>query len=433
MKAKTPPQIFEETGKVMYLTPQGMGRLQDEEGKEFDLPYCLPGETVRYEKVKRKRHTDYYFREVLKPSPNRNMPICPHFTRCGGCTLQHLNTSEYAEFKKSIVTNHLQQYGLNIYAVRDPIILQAGQRRRTNMDIRKRKDTIFLGYHQLKSHSVTNIGPCPVLEPAIECLLDPLSTCLDQILENYQSAKIFITHTDAGIDASLEIQEIKELSPQQRQLLIDFAQSNNLCRFMFRYRKTRDVLHCKKQPYVLIDNIRVAVDPWSFLQSSKAADRYLTQWIHSHITPSKTSKIYDLFCGRGTFTLPLSRVRETIGVELDQSALQALENANQALGEDARPITLVQQNLFEEPLKSNTFNPDDIVVIDPPRAGAQAQCEELARSRVGKIIYVSCNPETFARDCHILEKSGYTVTIVYVLDQFIYTPHLEVVGIIERL
>ncbi|MDP2194138.1 MAG: 23S rRNA (uracil(1939)-C(5))-methyltransferase RlmD [Alphaproteobacteria bacterium] len=433
MKAKTPPQISEEIGKVMYLTPHGMGRIQDDDGKEFDLPYCLPGETVRYEKVKRKRHTDYYFREVIKPSPNRNAPICPHFTRCGGCTLQHLNASEYAEFKKSIVTNHLQQYGLDVYVVQDPVILKAGQRRRTNMDIRKRKDTIFLGYHQLKSYSVTNIGPCPVLDPAIECLLDPLSACLDQVLENYQSAKIFITNTDVGIDASLEIQEIKELTPQQRQILSDFAQSHNLCRFMFRYRKTRDILHVREQPYVVIDGIAVSVDPWSFLQSSKAADDHLTQWVLSHVSPSSTGKIYDLFCGRGTFTFPLSRVRETVGVELDQHALQALDSANQALGVDARPITLIQQNLFEEPLKASTFNPDDIVVIDPPRAGAQMQCEELARSRVGKIIYVSCNPETFARDCQILEKGGYTLTMVYVLDQFIYTPHLEVVGILERL
>lgn len=428
---KLPPVITEEKGKVLYMTQSGLGHIIDADGKEIDLPYCLPGETVIYDKVQRKRKTDYYYRGIATKSLNRAEPICPHFSQCGGCTLQHMNEKDYTEFKKSIVTQHLQNYGLDPFVVEDPVILKAGQRRRTNMDIRKKNDKVFLGYHQLKSHAVMNIGPCPVLDSEIEALLDPFSKCLNKVLENFQKAKIFITKTESGIDLSFEIQEVKELTEDQRSHLKQFSEDNNLCRFMFKYRKTRDVLHEREKPYVLIDDVKVDIEPWSFLQSSVKADEYLTKWVLDAV-PENTAHIYDLFCGRGTFTFPLSNKAAVTGIELDQSALEALNTANDNLGDNKRTITTLQQNLFENPVTAQLLNKADVVVIDPPRAGANAQCIEVAKSNAKTIIYVSCNPETFAKDSKVLVDAGYTLNKVHILDQFIYTPHLEVVGILTK-
>ena len=428
---KQPPIITEEKGKVLYITQKGFGRIIDNVGKEIDLPYCLPGETVIYDKVERKRHTDYYYRGIATKSLNRAEPICPHFSKCGGCALQHMNEKDYTEFKKSIVTQHLQTQGLDPFVVEEPVILKAGQRRRTNMDIRKKNDRVFLGYHQLKSHAVMNIGPCPVLDPQIEALLNPFAQCLNQVLENFQKAKIFITNTDTGIDLSFEIQEVKALTENQRSLLKQFSEENDLSRFMFKYRKTQDVLHEREKPYVLIDGVKVDIEPWSFLQSSIKADEQLTQWVMDAV-PENTIQIYDLFCGRGTFTFPLSKKAPVTGIELDQHALNALNTANDHLGNSRRAITTNQQNLFENPVKAQQLNKADVVVIDPPRAGAGAQCIEIAKSSVKTVIYVSCNPETFAKDCTVLTDAGYDLKKVHLLDQFIYTPHLEVVGIFTR-
>lgn len=428
---KQPPVITEEKGKVLYMTQSGLGHVIDADGKEIDLPYCLPGETVIYDKVQRRRKTDYYYRGIATKSLNRAEPICPHFSQCGGCTLQHMNEKDYTEFKKSIVTQHLQNHGLDPFLVEDPVVLKAGQRRRTNMDIRKKNDKVFLGYHQLKSHAVMNIGPCPVLDPEIEALLNPFAQCLNKVLENFQKAKIFITKTDTGIDLSFEIQEVKALNEEQRSHLKQFCEDNNLCRFIFKYRKTHDILYEREKPYVLIDNVQVDIEPWSFLQSSIKADEYLTKWVLDAV-PKNAEHIYDLFCGRGTFTFPLSRQAAVTGVELDQSALEALNSANDKLAINKRAITTLQQNLFESPIKAQQLNKADVVVIDPPRAGAHAQSKELAKSTVQTIIYVSCNPETFAKDCKLLADSGYHLKKVHILDQFIYTPHLEVVGVLTR-
>jgi 23S rRNA (uracil1939-C5)-methyltransferase len=429
---KQPPKITQEKGKVLYITQKGFGRIIDNDGKEIDLPYCLPGETVIYDKVERKRHTDYYYRGIAIKSLNRVEPICPHFSKCGGCALQHMNEKDYKEFKKSIVIQYLQTHGLDPFAVEDPIILKAGQRRRTNIDIRKKNDRIFLGYHQLKSHAVMNVGPCPVLDPKIEELLEPFAQCLNSVLENFQKAKIFITNTDTGIDLSFEIQEVKELTENQRLHLKKFSEDHDLCRFMFKYRKTQDIVHEREKPYVFIDGIKVDIEPWSFLQSSIKADEQLTKWVIDAV-PEKAEHIYDLFCGRGTFTFPLSRQAAVTGIELDQHALNALNKANDNLGNKRRNIITNQQNLFDTPVKAQQLNKADVVVIDPPRAGASAQCIEIGKSNVKTIIYVSCNPETFAKDCAVLRDAGYRLNKVHILDQFIYTPHLEVVGVLTLI
>lgn len=418
-------EVTREQGLVLELTPQGLGRLD----RHIELPYCLPGEIVSFDKVSRRKKNDYYFKEILKPVSVRKPAICPHFTKCGGCTLQHLEDQFYKDYKKSIVTTYFNQSGLDPYIVEDPILIPAGHRRRTNMDIRKKNNLVFLGYHQLKSFHVTNIGPCPVLDPKIEVLLEPLGALFDKVLVNFQKAKIFITLTAVGIDLSLEIQEIPTLDENQRTLLKDFAESHNLCRLMFRYRKTIDLLHKKEDPYVIIDSIPVSIDPWSFLQSSEKADEILTKWVIDAL-PEKPSLISDLFCGRGTFTLPLSKKGAVLGYEWDDKALEALNVANKTVAK--RPITLTKKDLFTDPVLTQNLNNSDVVVIDPPRAGAENQCLELAKSKVSKVIYVSCNPETFTRDAVNLIKGGYTLKTVKLLDQFIYTPHLEVFGVFTK-
>lgn len=413
-------------GKIIHLTPEAFGRLIDDDGKNVDLPFCVTGDVVSYDDVKRRRHTDYYIRDIVVPSVQRQEPICPHFTKCGGCLLQHLPDQDYRDFKKAIVTQLCVEQGIDPFIVQDPVVIGPGNRRRTNIEAIKKNGVLFFGFHQIRSHRIIDIDVCPVLHPAIEQCIKGLKVVLTNILSDFQKAKLFITHTDVGVDLSLEIQDVSCLSEDQIHQLTAFAIQEDVCRFVFKYRKNILTLHEKESPYVLMDGVPVPVDPWCFLQASSKADEILVGWVLSHLGEKPQSMI-DLFCGRGTFTLPLSKFGSVQAYEFDKHALSALEVAK---GE--RSIQTHYRNLFEQPLFAEELNHADVVVIDPPRAGANAQCSALSKSRVERVIYVSCNPHTFMKDANILITGGYHLEKVYLLDQFIYTAHIECVGIFVK-
>ncbi|CAO4835616.1 MAG: 23S rRNA (uracil(1939)-C(5))-methyltransferase RlmD [Holosporales bacterium] len=410
-------------GKIIHLTADGFGRLIDENGKNVDLPFCVTGDVVSYDDVKRRRHTDYYLRDVVAPSPQRQAPICPHFTKCGGCLLQHLPDQDYRDFKKSIVTQLCVEHDIDPFIVENPVVIEQGNRRRTNVEAIKKNGVLFFGFHQIRSHRIIDIDVCPVLHPAIERCIKGLKIVLEHVLSDFQKAKLFITHTDVGVDLSLEIQDVSTLSADQIDKLTAFAIQEDVCRFVFKYRKTILTLHEKAVPYVLMDDVPVNVDPWCFLQASQKADEILVGWVMNHLG-EKPQSIIDLFCGRGTFTLPLSKFGYVQAFEFDKHALAALDQAK-----GARSIQTHYRNLFDQPLFVDELNHADVVVIDPPRAGARAQCELLSRSHVERVIYVSCNPHTFMKDAKTLIKGGYCLEKIYLLDQFIYTAHIECVGV----
>jgi 23S rRNA (uracil1939-C5)-methyltransferase len=428
MKNKVPPISLFKTGKIIHLTENGLGRLFDDEGKQIDLPFCLPGETIQYEEVQRRRKKDYYFKNIEAISSERNDPLCPHFTKCGGCLLQHMKLGAYKEYKKSVILSLFTENGLDPFVVEDPVFLDLKDRRRANMDIVKKNGKVILGFHGFKSHGITNVEHCIVLDHEIESLLSPLKTALNDILNDFDKAKIFVLKADNGIDLSLEIQEVSALTPNQRNILLNFSKDVNLTRFTFRYRKTKDVIFEKEEPFVVIDDVRVTVNPWCFLQTSKKSDAILTKWVIDAL-PKKINKSVDLFCGRGTFTFPLSRYSNVLGVEGDKASIEALNQANEKA---KRSIQTHVQDLFLTPIKTSEFEDVDVIVIDPPRAGASAQCTEISKSSVPTVIYISCNPHTFVQDTKILEKGGYVLDRAHLLDQFLFTPHMEVVGIFKK-
>jgi 23S rRNA (uracil1939-C5)-methyltransferase len=169
----------------------------------------------------------------------------------------------------------------------------------------------------------------------------------------------------------------------------------------------------------------VTVDAYSFLQATVESDAHLANYVLAELIPDVTG-IVDLFCGRGTLSLPLAEVAPVTGYEFDKPALAALEKA---APKAAHAIDLHYRDLFTNPLSRQELADFDAVVIDPPRAGAEAQSKILATCNAKQIIYVSCNAETFARDARILTEGNYTLKKVHGVDQFAWSPHIEVVGI----
>lgn len=213
-------------------------------------------------------------------------------------------------------------------------------------------------------------------------------------------------------------------------LIANFANEYGIIKVVLRYRKIVNLLYEAAEPYILFDDVAVAIEADSFIQSSFLSDQILTDLVLKYAETSKANNnAIDLFCGRGTYTLPLSRQFAVDGFELDSKAIAALEKA--ALQAN-RPIKVASRNLLTTPVSKLELEKYSLAVINPPRTGSKLQCIELAASSIGKIIYISCNPTTFAEDAKLLCQGGYQLKEITPVDQFYWSPHLEVVGLFER-
>jgi 23S rRNA (uracil1939-C5)-methyltransferase len=420
------------TCKIDNLTTNGVGKGESEHGSVF-LPFVLPGEVVDYERFmkhpnSKREQPKFFLKSLQSVSKSRIEPVCKHFTQCGGCLLQHLNEKMYAAFKRSLITEPFIENQLDTNCIQDVIVLPAGERRRANFEVVKKNDQVFLGFHRWRSHQIINLQECHTVNPKIASLFEPMRTLFLNIMASYQKATVYLTVTEIGVDVSIDIHK-DALHADSIKMLTKFAKEHDLVRLLLRENRKRMTVYEKESPYIIFDEVKVSIEPASFLQASDRADQVLTELVVSSL-PQNIHRIADLFCGRGTFTFPLSRTGPVDGYECDVPALHALQSA---ADQHDRPITTFKRNLFDDPLSSSELKKYNIVVIDPPRAGALAQIQSLCQSTVSHIIYVSCGPESFARDAKLLiEDGGYSLEKVIPVDQFTWAPHLEVVGIFRK-
>ncbi|MCE2716910.1 MAG: class I SAM-dependent RNA methyltransferase [Pseudomonadota bacterium] len=427
MRNQTPPIITQASGKTIRLKRDSFAEVLSESG-DTELPFCLPGEEVKFERVQYPRRTNTYFKEVIKPSAERQEAACKHFTSCGGCMLQHVKEGFYKEFKTSLLTNAFLEHGLDPYIIEPIQVVPMGQRRRANLEAVKKGDKLFMGFHRLQSHQIIDMEECPVLTPPLQAALPYLREAMEALVEPYQKAKIFVLELEGDVDVAIEIQGVSELTNTQREMLKIIADRASWTRLQFRHRKFYDVLKQEKPITTQFGGLNVAVDPWTFLQASSLAQKWMQDIVRKALEISKPyTRVLDLFCGRGTFTGVLADFGTVDAFEGDKKAIQALSEASSDMA-----LLAFERDLFANPLITAELNRYDAVVIDPPRAGAKAQTEQLAASQVPLIIYISCNPETFARDAKILENDGYTFEKAYPIDQFLWAAHLEVVGVFRK-
>lgn len=398
-------------------------------GREMSVSYTVPGDTVELNFFEHKKKQVAELKSVVKPSPHRIKPVCGHFGECGGCSLQHVDETTYRAFKKGLVVEALNRFGLDATLVSESIILPPGRRRRVNFEAKLRNGQLTLGFHKRRTHYLVDLQECHTIMPEMRALLEPLHGVMAFVLQNNQKAQLFLTQTRVGIDLWFEIQNVSTLDETVRRVLAEFAAEAKLARLIFRFRKTVDLIYQRAEPVVQFGGVDVPVDAFGFLQASDDADETLTRLVMEAL-PEKSPKIADLFCGRGTFTFPLSLRGEVEAYEFDKRALVALD---MAIEKSSRPITTHYRNLFDEPLTSEELNNFDVVVIDPPRAGAELQCAQFKDTYVQKIVYVSCHPDTFARDSKVLMDNGYILERAIPVDQFPWASHVEVVGVFKLL
>ncbi|MCY6381692.1 class I SAM-dependent RNA methyltransferase [Hoeflea prorocentri] len=392
------------------------------DGNPVYVGYGLPGETAKIEQDGSKSRLV----AIDTPSPDRAKPPCPHFgpdgNRCGGCALQHLEIGAYHSWKAGLVANALAARGIET-AIADMIPCAPGQRRRAVFTARAIKDRTLFGFHESGTHRIVDIGSCTVLSDGIVSELAKLRAIAGLFARGGKPVRMTVLESLTGLDISVD--GISKLPEKRQRQAVDLTLNHGFARLCL----GSETLVEARRPVLQFAGTNVEPPPGSFVQASAHAQERMIAIVTGYLQGSKSAA--DLFCGCGTFALALARQSAVLAVESSAPALAALDHAARHT-QGLKPLRTERRDLFRRPMMANELKKTDAVVFDPPRAGAQAQATELAASNVQKIAAVSCNPATLARDLRILIDGGFRLTSVTPIDQFLWSPHVEAIALLER-
>ena len=291
-------------------------------------------------------------------------------------------------------------------------------RRRAAFKIKRLPQGLHIGFHAAKSHTVIDMHHCDVLTPGLFALVGALRQKLEPLFGVGETAELHVTETDTGFDGALAWRA--GLTPTLTSALSSSLSGLGIARLTM----NRQTVFENALPSVHLGGVKVILPPDPFLQSTAEGEAALQARVLEAI--GKAKMVADLFAGCGTFALPLARKAKVHAVEQDKPALAALAEAAKSSG--LKPVTTEVRDLFKLPLTVPELKPYDAVVLDPPRAGAEGQAVQLAKSRVRAIAYVSCDAASFARDAALLAAGGYKIGPVTPIDQFLWSSHIELVG-----
>ena len=377
------------------------------DGHRVFVPLALPGERVVIA-VDGNRGS---LVDVLTPAPNRVKPFCSHFGTCGGCQLQHLDAESYAAFKTELVEAPLRQAGLDARVERFVSAHGAGRRRAT---LHARKDSA--GYMQLRSHDLLDLDACPILVPALKRAPD-IARALGAAIGE---CDISFTATNAGLDVGIR----KAAKSVRAEKLVPLGNALGLARLAL----DKEMILLRQQPTITMGRSEVDLPIGSFLQATAEAEQVLADYVLAAI--GKAKSIADLFCGIGPFALRLAEIAPVYAADSDRAGIAALGKAARHT-RGLKALTSKARDLFRDPLTRFELN-FDTIVLDPPRAGAQAQVEEIAASKARHVVMIACDPKSFARDAARLVQAGFILSDLVAVDQFAWSVHIELAATFRR-
>jgi 23S rRNA (uracil1939-C5)-methyltransferase len=400
------------------LTVDRLGHLGDGIGLGPDgtvyVAQMLPGEVVEGV-LQGDRLTDA---RIVTPSPDRIRPPCAHARACGGCLMQHASDAFVEGWKEGIVRGALAGQGLEA-PFRPMHISPPRSRRRATLAARRTKGGVLLGFHARASDVLVAVPQCQLLHPDLIAAFPALEALVLAGGSRKGELALSVTRSLGGPDVT--VTGGKPLDAALMLELARVAETQGLARLTW----DGEVVALRTAPMQQFGRALVAPPPGAFLQATAEGEAALLAAVAEATTGAR--RIADLFAGVGTFTLPLAERAEVHAVEAEAAMLAALDRGwRQAEG--LKRVTTETRDLFRRPLEADEFRDTDAVVIDPPRAGAEAQVATLARARVPVIAAVSCNPVTFARDARVLVQAGYRIDWLQVVDQFRWSAHVELVA-----
>lgn len=389
-----------------------LGREGDGIAGDLRVPLALPGELWRLGEGA----------TLLEAAPERVVPGCPHFGICGGCALQHAEAGWLARWKAGTVVRALAAQGIEA-EVRPTLTSPAGSRRRAVLTGRRTRKAALVGFHQRRSNAVIAVPDCRVVRPEITAALPALLALTGLGASRSSEVRLSVTAGPVGLD--VDVGGGRALDAGLAAEIAAVAERYDLARVAW----DGEPVAVRRAPWLAMGRARVVPPPGAFLQATAEGEAALVAAVRGIV--GDAGRVLDLFAGCGTFSLPLAETAAVGAVEGEAAMLAALSlGAKGAPG--LRPVRTVTRDLFRRPLLASELDAADAVVIDPPRAGAEAQARELARSGVARVAAVSCNPASFARDARILLDGGYRLDWVQPVDQFLWSGHVELVAAFAR-
>ena len=333
----------------------------------------------------------------------------------------------YAAMKRDMVTAALARAGLSEVQVNQPVEVPEYSRRRAVFKLRKMERGIEVGFHAAKSHTIVDMRQCLVLTPALFTLVDTLRSALAPVMNNGETAEAHVTEADNGLD--LSFRWARKLTSSLTADLAKAFSGKGIVRVIV----NNEIVREEAQPFVMLAGAEVLLPPIAFLQAARQGERALQAHVLALAQSGRSAakNIADLFAGLGTFSLALARSARVHAIEQDAASLSALA-ASVRNTAGLKPVTTERRDLFKQPLSATELKPFDMIVLDPPRAGAEAQIREVAKSDLRRIAYVSCDAGSFARDAATLLKAGFEPGPITPIDQFRYSGHIEMVGSFMR-
>lgn len=393
------------------------------------IPGALPGETVRARASGRGKAV---LEAVLDASPERVEPPCLHVTDgCGGCALQHWDLGAQSRWKRARLAEALARAGFPDAAVAETVATPPASRRRADLALRRAPDgSVAIGFHARGSADVLDVRACHVLDPALAALLPPLRVVLRRLSALTREGSAVVNLLDSGPDILLRTD--KPLDAAGRRLLAAAAQQLGIPRIAWAQADGLEETAAQTGPVrLLLGGVEVAPPPGAFLQASREGEAAIIAAVLGGL-PAKLPPrphILDLYAGIGTLSFPLAARGRVTAMEGSAPAVAALEAA--AHKAVAR-VAAVRRDLVRQPVLAAELKAFDVVVLDPPYAGAAGQVAQIARGAIRHVVYVSCNPVALARDAAVLKGAGFAVTSATPVDQFRWSAHLESVVCFSR-
>ena len=401
--------------KILTLTIEKIAGLGDgaaiHEGRRIFVPYTLAGDVVSARISRSTKDADYAeLMEVITPGPGRAQPVCRHFATCGGCSLQQLDRSLYTDFKSRMAREAVRKAGFNPALTGPLAVMPVNSRRRAEFKIEGGK----LGYLAEGSHRLIDIEECKVLEPDLEALVLKLKP---ELVKPAGLTGMHINTVDGGYDVLLHGTGPAPVLEADLLLRISIGSEDGI-----------RTLSKHAPVTVTFGTVKVELMPGAFLQAAKEAQALMTGFVKDAVKGAKT--ILDLFAGLGTFSFPLAEKANVTAIEGEAPMVRAMQEAAQRHA--FKNFRAEARNLFTNPVKAAALDRYDAVIMNPPRAGAKEQSAELTTSKVKKLVMISCNPATFARDARLLKEGGWGLVRALPIDQFSFTPHLEILAEFAR-
>lgn len=361
---------------------------------------------------------------TLLHGPNHATPPCRHFGTCGGCELQHVGDEALARFVYDRVAHAAQGQGLNAALVTPASMSPARSRRRASLQAINGGGRPVIGFAMRGSHKLVDLRECHILLPELFALLAPFRSYFARLKGRY-AIGIELVMTDQGPTVSLANFAPEGLDATED--LLDFCREHTLARLTVDHGYGPEAFWEPEPVTVTLGPTPVSYPAGAFLQATAHGESALVavarEWL------AGCTMVADLFSGLGTFAFALAKDRKVLAVEAEQSALMAARSAA-ALGR--LPVEMMHRDLFRNPMRPEELRGFDAVVLDPPRAGARSQVEQLAKSDVARIVYISCNPSSWARDSAGLIAAGYELRELRPVGQFRWSTHVELASLFVK-